>query len=198
MQNFMIFKRGVRRPSTIFGYLILLFGFVGQLANADVDPGKNAFGQPPTEQEQRPYDLRFIDELTTHHEHGLIMAEVATRKAHHTELKEMAQMMAMAHKKELAQLQQWESRWFPAYRAHMDKSIGMDIIKFEQLSGNEFDLAFLDGMIMHHPSAIYLGIEALQKSSRNEVKAFAQKIKTAQIKELDHLRTLRSRWGQGE
>lgn len=188
--------RLLRFKACFLGLLLILNPMLS--ANAEPVVGRNVFGQPPGEQMKRPYDLRFLDELIAHHQGGKMMAEVALRKASHQELKDMAQKTIDQHTKEIDQMNKWTNRWFTAYPEHNDRSIEMDMAKLEQLSGNDFDLAYLDSMIMHHPSAIYLAIEALQKSNRSDIRELAAKIKKGQIKELEHMRMLRSQWDEQE
>lgn len=188
--------RLLRYRDLFLGFLLILTPMF--TANAEPIAGRNVLGQPPGEQMKRPYDLRFLDEMIVHHQGGKMMAETAIRKASHQELKNMAQKTIDQHTKEIDQMNEWTNRWFTAYPEHNDRSVEMDMAKFEQLSGNDFDLAYLDSMIMHHPSAIYLASEALQKSSKSDIRALAAKIKKTQIKELEHMRMLRSEWDAKE
>lgn len=57
-----------------------------------------------------------------------------------------------------------------------------------------FDLRFIDGMTPHHEGAIVMAREALQKSSRPEIKKLAQEIIDAQQQELAEMKTWRSTW----
>ncbi len=57
-----------------------------------------------------------------------------------------------------------------------------------------FDLRFIDGMIPHHEGAVLMAQEALQKSSRPEIRTLARAIIDAQQKEIRLLQGWRKDW----
>lgn len=58
----------------------------------------------------------------------------------------------------------------------------------------EFDLRFLDGMILHHEGAVVMAEAALQNSSRGEIKQLAEAILAAQRGEIEQMKRWRSDW----
>lgn len=58
----------------------------------------------------------------------------------------------------------------------------------------EFDLRFIDGMILHHQGAIAMAESALQNSQREEIKQLAQAIIAAQQSEIDQMMQWRQEW----
>lgn len=142
----------------------------------------------------KPYDRTFIDEMSEHHKEGVMMAEIAVRKAYHPELRKMAEMMVKDQANEIKLMKSWRLAWYPQAADFKSHSVGMRMEKLEALSGEEFDVAFLDSMIMHHPGAIYLGHEAQVRGHHRSLVTLAKKISTAQIKELNQLRMWRFEW----
>ncbi|MGB3766931.1 MAG: DUF305 domain-containing protein [Phormidesmis sp.] len=59
---------------------------------------------------------------------------------------------------------------------------------------DEFDLRFVDGMILHHQGAIAMSEAALKNSQRPEVKELAQNIIKAQAGEISRMQTWRQTW----
>lgn len=59
---------------------------------------------------------------------------------------------------------------------------------------DEFDLRFVDGMILHHRGAIAMSEAAITNSSRPEVKELAQNIIKAQEDEISQMQTWRQAW----
>jgi uncharacterized protein (DUF305 family) len=57
-----------------------------------------------------------------------------------------------------------------------------------------FDLRFIDAMTPHHEGAVVMAQEALQKSSRPEIKQLAQAIIEAQQKEIAQMEDWRKAW----
>lgn len=149
-----------------------------------------------TNTQMRPYDLRFIDELSQHHKDGIMMSEMAGEKASHPELKQMAKEMVAAQMGELEMLQKWRAEWYPNAKAFVFKGMDMDMGRLESTSGNEFDLAFLDSMIMHHPGAIFLGVEGSRRGKHRALRRLAAKVARDQIREVDMMRDWRDMWSK--
>lgn len=144
----------------------------------------------------RPYTVKFIDEMTSHHEQGALMAQLAAQRAFHAELKNMAKMMVTDQQKEIQELQSIRMRSYPRVEKMSDRGVGMDLEKLSQQRGIQFDLAFLDSMIAHHPAAIYLGQEAVRRSGHPNIRQMGQKISSKQARELEQLRTWRDAWAK--
>lgn len=61
-------------------------------------------------------------------------------------------------------------------------------------TGDEFDQAFLSGMIVHHQGAVVMAQEALKNAKHQEIKDLAQNIITAQNKEIKEMQTWQTAW----
>ena len=61
-------------------------------------------------------------------------------------------------------------------------------------SDAEFDLRFIDGMILHHQGAVDMAESALKNSQQDEVKQLAEAIVAAQQAEIDRMRQWRQAW----
>lgn len=144
--------------------------------------------------ENRVYDLRFIEELADHHRTGIEMAKLAAAKGMHRELRKMAEKMVKDQQSGIQKLLGWRQQYFMNVPRLQKRSVGMNMAKLQALSGNAFDLAFLDSMIMHHPAAIYLGLEANQRATQKEIGDFGQESANKQLNELDKMRTWREEW----
>ncbi|MGL4881797.1 MAG: DUF305 domain-containing protein, partial [Waterburya sp.] len=58
----------------------------------------------------------------------------------------------------------------------------------------DYDLRFIDSMVMHHQGAMNMAEEALQKSQRPEMKKLAQDIIAAQKQEIAQMKQWRTSW----
>lgn len=58
------------------------------------------------------YDLRFIDMMIPHHEGAILMAQDALKNSNHQEIRDLAQKIIDAQKKEIEQLKQWRKQWY--------------------------------------------------------------------------------------
>lgn len=156
-----------------------------------------SFAQDAEILHSRTYSVQFIDEMSSHHKMGIEMAEMAINKAYHSELKNMARMMKTMQEKEVETMQMWRERWYPSAPKYEYKGAEMDMSKLERLSGNAFDVAFLDSMILHHGGAIFLGGEAYKRSEKAQIRMLGRKIAKDQCKETLKMRELRDQWGTG-
>lgn len=139
------------------------------------------------------------------------MAKEAQQKSQRPEIKQLANNIIQSQSKEINQLQQWRSAWYPkasnepvAYGG-ADKSLkpmsdqqrqNMAMSKDLGSADAEFDLRFINEMIAHHQSAITMAQDALSKSQRPEIKDLAQDIVTAQQTEIEQMKQWRQAWYQ--
>jgi uncharacterized protein (DUF305 family) len=151
-----------------------------------------------------PYDLQFLDTMIEHHQGAVDMAEMAESKAQHAELKTLAASMITDQKSEITQMKQWREQWYAgkpsATNMDMpgmkDSMKGMNMDHLKSMSGNAFDLMFIDMMIPHHQGAVTMANEALQKAEHSEIKALSQRIISAQDAEIKTMQSWKSQWAQ--
>lgn len=65
----------------------------------------------------------------------------------------------------------------------------------EGKTGDEFDKAFISGMIVHHQGAIDMAKLAKDNAKHDEVKSLANDILAAQSKEIDMMQAWQTQWG---
>ncbi|MDB9373213.1 DUF305 domain-containing protein [Nodularia sphaerocarpa] len=155
------------------------------------------------------YDLRFIDGMIVHHQGAVDMAKEVQEKSQRPELKQLAAEMITAQNKEIAQMQQWRTAWYPnagdkpmAYHAQMNHMMEMTPEQKQAMmmsmdlgaADAEFDLRFINGMIPHHEGAVVMAEDALQKSQRPEMKQLAQEIIKTQDAEINQMKQWRQAW----
>lgn len=78
-------------------------------------------------------------------------------------------------------------------------SMSMDAMtkQLEGKSGDEFDKAYLDMMVMHHQGAIDMAKLAKTNAKHEEIKKLSDDIITAQESEITQMHTWMSEWGYG-
>jgi uncharacterized protein (DUF305 family) len=60
-----------------------------------------------------PFDKAFIDAMIPHHQSAIDMAEVANEKSENQRIKELAQNIVSAQKREIEQMKGWRREWYP-------------------------------------------------------------------------------------
>jgi uncharacterized protein (DUF305 family) len=63
-----------------------------------------------------------------------------------------------------------------------------------QVQANGADRAFIDGMVPHHEMALMMADDVLAKAKHAELKAFAQRVKDDQTREIDQMKQYRQQW----
>jgi uncharacterized protein (DUF305 family) len=155
------------------------------------------------------YDLRFIDAMTMHHQGAVIMAKAALEKSKRPEIKQLANNIIKAQNKEIAQMKQWRTVWYPkasqqpvAFGGANNPVMPMSAKQHESMMMSQdlgaadakFDLRFLDAMIPHHESALVMAKDALNKSTRPEIKQLNKNIIASQQVEIDQMKQWRKAW----
>lgn len=65
----------------------------------------------------------------------------------------------------------------------------------EGLDGDDFDAAFIEGMIPHHQGAIDMANAALKSAKHAEIQKMAKDIISAQQREIDQMKQWQKNWG---
>src|ERR671914_302355 len=61
---------------------------------------------------QKPFDEAFIDAMIPHHQSAIEMAQVALENSDNPKIKELAQNIISAQKREIEQMKQWRKEWY--------------------------------------------------------------------------------------
>jgi uncharacterized protein (DUF305 family) len=149
-----------------------------------------------------PYELQFIDTMTAHHEAGVKLAKIAQAKAFHPETRDFATRVVETDSREMDMLRSWRQRWF----ANRPKAVnlrlagmaaaikGMDAGRLNKLDNEEFDLAFLEMMLLHHQAALTLAQDAASRLEHDDVKELARRITLDQPVEIEQMRRWTGEW----
>lgn len=151
------------------------------------------------------YDRLFVANMIAHHQGAVDMANVALTNASHKEVKDLANAIVSAQTSEITSMSAWQSSWGypassgPAMTDHsammmMDTNGGMMTAIMDK-TGEAFDKAFLEQMIMHHQSAINMAATGKANAKHQELKDLTVAIVTAQTKEIEQMKQWQKAWG---
>ena len=128
------------------------------------------------------------------------MAEVALKNAEHEEIKDLSRNIISTQQSEIEELKSIKSEEFGTSRVPMEMSkeqmrgMGMMMSPQHLAQSKPFDEAFIDAMIPHHQSAIYMAQLAREKSKIPEIKDLAENIVSAQKREIEQMKQWRKQW----
>ena len=133
-------------------------------------------------------EFAFLAGMVPHHEDALGDARLAAERSNRPEIRELAQNIVAAQDAEIAQIEGWLSTWYPERdRAEAAQAVeSMAMPELENLSGDAFDRAFLEGMTAHHQMAVQMADSLLRQDliEHDEVRALAEDIRRTQNAEI--------------
>jgi uncharacterized protein (DUF305 family) len=142
----------------------------------------------------------FIDAMVPHHQGAIEMARVALKNAEHEEIQELSRNIVSTQQSEIEELKSIKKEEFGTSSVPMEMSMeqmkGMGTMMNPQRLAKRqpFDKAFIDAMIPHHQSAIYMAQVAHEKSKIPAIKDLAENIISAQQAEIEHMTHWRQQW----
>lgn len=150
--------------------------------------------------EDRPFDLQFIDQMIMHHEGAIMSSGHMISDSKRPELRKLSENIQKSQSEQVEQMQAWRKQWYPdaertfgmmdPTRMHEMKGDGM----MERMMGGSMremmgddttDEMFLEMMIPHHQLAVDMSEKALTEAEHPELKALAQKIRDEQSAEIE-------------
>jgi uncharacterized protein (DUF305 family) len=144
--------------------------------------------------EDKPHDLRFIDEMIVHHRMAIISSEHMIADSERLELRQLAENIQKSQSEQIDQMQGWRDEWYPdAGRTSsmpggmMGETMGHGMMggSMRGMAGTDAtDAAFLRMMIPHHQQAIDMSEEALDEAEHPELRELAKKIIAEQSAEI--------------
>lgn len=142
-----------------------------------------------------PYDIQFLDTMAEHHREGIKMFQMAVDKAESQKLRDKAQEMVDAQKKEIPELKSMRDDVKPnvpeAINMKLSGMMMMDMGKLEPAAGKDFDHHFIDMTIKHHQGALEMAKSELKFGKNKQVKNKAQEIIDMQTKEIAEMKQMR-------
>ena len=151
------------------------------------------------------YDRMFLANMIAHHQGAVDMANLALKNAKHQEIKDLATAIVTAQTSEINNMTSWQTTWgYPSSSGEMmmdHSSMGMmdtnagTMNELNDKTGDAFDKAFLEQMIMHHQSAINMAAPGKANAQHQEVKDLTVAIVTAQTKEIQQMKQWQKDWG---
>ena len=148
------------------------------------------------DEERKPFDLQFIDQMIPHHEGALMSSEHMISNSKRPEMRQLYEDIQKSQSEQIEQMQEWRKEWYPdaeqasgmmddRQTASMTGNGMMDGSMQGMMGGNALDAMFLRMMIPHHQMAVDMSGEALGKAEHPELRDLAKKIRDEQSSEIE-------------
>ncbi len=149
--------------------------------------------------EDRPFDLQFIDQMTMHHKGAIMSSKHMISDSKRPELRELANNIGESQSTQIDQMQEWREEWYPNASqtsrmpaGAMDEMMRGGMMEGmmggsmqEMMGGDATDEMFLRMMIPHHQMAVDMSEKALDEADHPELKNLARKIIDEQTAEIE-------------
>ena len=147
------------------------------------------------EDEEKPFDLQFIDEMIPHHQMALVSSEHMISNSQRPEVRQLYENIQKSQSEQIEQMQEWRKEWYldagrPSEMMGEEQMGGMmdngmmDGSMQGMMGGDALDTMFLKMMIPHHQTAVEMADEALSKAEHPELRDLAQEIREEQSSEI--------------
>jgi uncharacterized protein (DUF305 family) len=172
----------------------------GQMDHGQMGMGSKDMARQMVMQNGEYSDERFIDAMVPHHQGAIAMARVALKNAEHEKIKELSRNIISSQQAEIEELKTIKKEEFGTSQVPMEmsqeqmRSMGMMMNPQHLAQSKPFDKAFIDAMIPHHQSAIYMAQVAHEESNIPAIKDLAENIMSAQQREIEHMTHWRQQW----
>jgi len=169
----------------------------------DMGSMMNGGGMMGSFDEDRPFDLQFVDQMTMHHEGAIMSSEHMISDSKRPELRELAENIEESQSEQIDRMQEWRDEWYPDAEQTsgmpagmmdemMDEMMGDGMMERmmggsmqEMMGGGATDEMFLRMMIPHHEMAVDMSEKALEEAEHPELKDLARKIIDEQTAEIE-------------
>lgn len=153
-------------------------------------------------------DKHFIEQMIPHHDGAIAMANLALKKAEHSEIKTLAKEIIEAQNKEIVDMKNWYKIWFgknvsegtTAMMGGMMSQSGMHMGGREDIealnNASDFDREFIEQMIPHHQMAIMMAQMLQAGTDRSEMQLLAKNIIKSQSEEIQKMQGWYEQWYQ--
>ncbi len=137
--------------------------------------------------EDRPFDLQFIDGMTMHHEGAIMSSKHMISDSKRPELRELAENIGESQSGQIDQMQEWRDEWYPNAGQTSGMPAGMmnEMMGDGMMGGDATDEMFLRMMIPHHQMAVDMSEKALDEAEHPELENLARKIIAEQKAEIE-------------
>jgi uncharacterized protein (DUF305 family) len=174
-------------------------------------PTPTPLREPTASPKQNAFDQQFLDMMVGHHQASLEMARIATERAQHPELKQIADAIIAQQPAEIDDMQQWRADWFGSPSTPpLDRVPTLDVsvtannqpitanlatqIDALKSAPEPFDKAFIDALLPIHQREVDAARTAILQGGHQEVLDLAGEILAAELHEIEQLQGWRSEW----
>jgi uncharacterized protein (DUF305 family) len=144
---------------------------------------------------QAKFEVRFMTDMIDHHAMAVAMAMVCTNEAVHPELRQHCQHIIISQSTEIDQMQAWLQQWYGVtHEPEMKPADEKMMQRLAAMSGEEFEVMFLEMMTRHHRTAVRRAESCQQRAYHPELIALCHNIQQTQSEEIKMMESWLCQW----
>jgi uncharacterized protein (DUF305 family) len=156
--------------------------------------GKVTSAPAPT-QSAAQYEQKFLIDMIDHHQMAVMTAEMCVDKAIHPELAALCADIISTQSAEISQMQTWLANWYGTnYEPQINPGHMKQMQKLAALSGDEFEIMFMEMMIRHHRTAVQKGGQCIDRAYHQELIDLCHNIVETQTAEIELMESWLCAW----
>ncbi|HET6856829.1 MAG TPA: DUF305 domain-containing protein [Streptomyces sp.] len=143
-------------------------------------------------------DFGYTHMMIEHHRQALVMAELAPKQAHSTQVKRLAERIAGSQRPEIGAMQGWLDNNGGAKRkgghehgAMAGMASEKQLGQLREAKGEAFDQLFLKLMITHHEGAVSMATDVLAQGNNVLIEEMANDVVAQQTVEISRMRDMK-------
>ncbi|GAA4289121.1 DUF305 domain-containing protein [Georgenia daeguensis] len=184
-------RRNAHRPAAVLASIALA---TGAFAGAGVVMAGPALADVPASSEQTArFEVDFLTGMIDHHAMAVSMAEMCLEEGVHDELIATCESIITSQSTQIEQMQAWLQDWY-GIDYEPGTSSGGSMNHLANLSGEEFEVAFMRSMIRHHWGAIREAEKCFDNAEHPDLLTLCEDIYTAQLEEIEQMQTWLDDW----
>ena len=141
------------------------------------------------------FEIRFLEGMIDHHHMAVMMSELCDGRTVHSDLQALCEQIRSTQTAEIEQMQSWLMQWYElTHEPEMNARMENMIERLSAMSGEEFEIEYMQMMIRHHEEAIREAGHCLERAQHEELLALCESISQAQEEEIAQLRDWLCDW----
>jgi uncharacterized protein (DUF305 family) len=140
-------------------------------------------------------EINFMEMMIEHHHMATEMGAMCQEKATHEELRKMCNDIVTSQEEEITTMQNWLQLWYGLNFMPMpNPTMEMQMQRLSSLEGRDFEIHFMESMVMHHRQAVAMGAEIAVRAFHRDLKAMGRNIVRTQSIEIEKMERWLCRW----
>jgi len=142
------------------------------------------------------FEVEFLEMMIDHHQMAIHMSEMCLEEAVHPELVGLCEDIMTTQAAEIEQMQGWLAAWYGIeHEPSMDDPAHhQQMMELGSLSGERFEIAFLEMMVERHAMAVVEARQCLRQAAHSELRRLCASIFSSQLREIVQMQVWLCRW----